>query len=67
MIERLDKLPLMTITTMVVVVIAVVFGGIAVIAGKLEFASYVQNLLILAGLLGVGTGVGRGLAAKKRK
>jgi hypothetical protein len=57
-----DK-PVVTILTVLVVVVAVVVGGIVTITNpqSLSFHQYIQDIAFMAGALGLGAGIGRGI------
>lgn len=62
-----DK-PVITILTLVVAVIAVVVGGVVTITNpqSLSFHQYIQDIAFMAGAIGLGSGVGRGITDAQR-
>jgi hypothetical protein len=57
-----DK-PVVTILTLVAATVAIVVGGIVTITNpqSLSFHQYVQDIAFMAGALGLGSGIGRGI------
>jgi len=55
--------PVVTILTLVAAVVAVVVGGIVTITNpqSLSFHQYIQDIAFMAGALGLGAGIGRGI------
>ena len=55
--------PVVTILTIVAATVAIVVGGIVTITNPqtLTFHQYVQDIAFMAGALGLGTGIGRGI------
>ena len=58
-----DK-PVITILTLAIAVIVVIAGAVVTIVNpdRLPFSEYIQDVSIVAGALGVGSGIGRGLS-----
>ena len=59
-----DK-PVVTIMTLVIVTLAVVVGGVVTITNpqSLSFHQYIQDITVMAGAIGLGNGIGRGIEA----
>lgn len=57
-----DK-PVVTILTVLAATVAIVVGGIVTITNpqSLSFHQYVQDIAFMAGALGLGSGIGRGI------
>lgn len=57
-----DK-PVVTILTLVAATVAIVVGGIVTITNpqSLSFHQYIQDIALLGGALGLGSGIGRGI------
>jgi hypothetical protein len=57
----------MTVLLFIMAAVVVIAGAVVTIANpdRLPFHDYVQEVAILAGALGLGTGIGRGLIAGK--
>lgn len=57
-----DK-PVVTILTLLAATVAIVVGGIITITNpqSLSFHQYIQDIAFMAGALGLGSGIGRGI------
>jgi hypothetical protein len=57
-----DK-PVVTILTVVAATVAIIVGGVVTITNpqSLSFHQYVQDIAFMAGALGLGSGIGRGI------
>jgi hypothetical protein len=58
----------LTVLTVAVILLVVAGGLVVVITGGMSYETFIERLTVLAGLLGGGTAVGRGiqLAGKSR-
>ena len=57
-----DK-PVVTILTLIAALVALVVGGVVTITNpqSLSFHQYIQDIALLGGALGLGSGIGRGI------
>jgi hypothetical protein len=57
-----DK-PVITILTIVAATVAIIVGGVVTITNpqSLSFHQYIQDITFMAGALGLGSGIGRGI------
>lgn len=55
--------PVVTILTIVAASVAIIVGGIVTITNpqSLSFHQYIQDITFMAGALGLGSGIGRGI------
>jgi hypothetical protein len=68
MLGLIDGKPVVTILTVAAALIAVIAGGVVTITNPqtLSFHQYVQDVAFMAGALGLGAGIGRGIDAHGR-
>jgi hypothetical protein len=60
----IDTFPVITTLTIIGFLVVAIVGGIQVTRGELSWEAYLGAMAGIAGTLGIGAGVGRGLATR---